>query len=379
LKDRTHKRRRTKTRIQKMLTVVTIVMAFLILALATAFISIIKPFNKSEVAVTVQTMEKADFKKKDVYVNSDVKKRTQVNEKGELVEVDDPMDDYISIMFYGVDARNAHDIERDANGDSQILCTINKETYEVKMISFLRDTFLETPSGHKNKLTDIFSGYGVQEALGTVNMCFDLKVTDYVAVNWSALAVAVECIGGIELNLDSAEVDYINTAVSYHASVIGMPCPDPLVNVGNGTYHLNGAQVVSHCSNRTTGGLDDINRARRQRDVIYASLQKAKNCSVDTLYLLYNTVMPAIATNIDWTVILDMLLNIKQFNITETTKFPFKCTYQSDLRTAYVYCNTLVDNVVQLHALMYNDANFVPSEKVHEVSDFVLQYAAEHP
>jgi len=307
------------------------------------------------------------FETDDILVNDDIVD-VQSKEKQE---------GFTTIMLYGVDARNNHDLTQDANADTDIILCINNTTKEIKLVSVLRDTFLETSTGKHKKLTDIYAAYSVKESLNTINKCFDLSITNYVSVNWKMVAKAVDLLGGIDLELSSSEVKYINKRMGEVIEVTGYSS-DPLENVGKGTYHLNGVQAVTHSRNRSVGH-HDLSRAARQQQVIKAMLTAARSCSITELNNMLDEIMPGISTNLSAGTILDMALDIMKYTIGDTTIFPFEYKDQSNLTTAYVYCDTLSQNVSELHAYLYGAVNYQPSNTVEAVSDYITEYRHDHP
>ena len=58
---------------------------------------------------------------------------------------------------------------------------------------------VQTTDGKYHKLTDVYAAYGVQEALETINRNFDLNITEYVTVNWYAVAETIDLMGGLDI------------------------------------------------------------------------------------------------------------------------------------------------------------------------------------
>jgi len=284
---------------------------------------------------------------------------------------------YTTLMLYGVDARNNTDLEKDANADSAIVCVIDNETYEVTLVSVLRDILVETPTGYRTKLTDVYAGYGVKESLGTINKCLDLEITQYATVNWTAVATAVNALGGIDVELTKAEIDYINYNNEGMGRRVGIPS-DPIEYVGDGLYHINGVHAVMHAANRTIGQ-HDISRAERQRTILKAMLKQAKSCSLTQLNNCINAVLPYVSTNLTMSEIVSMVVKVPKYEITQNSMFPFTYVNESNLTTAYVYCDTLPSNVIELHRLLYGIEGYVPNDMVYQVDEFIQNYRAEHP
>ena len=313
-----------------------------------------------------QTSENEVFQKQDVYCNTEAEdylKKTDVR--------------YRTILIYGVDARNSVDLLKNTNADSEILLVIDQVDHEFKMVSLHRDMFTERYSGGYGKLTEIYAGYGVKESMDTINQTLDLHVTDYVAVNWNSLQKVIDLLGGLDLQLTSAEVDFINFRIEYTGPVLNQPVTY-LNNTGDGVYHLNGTQVVCHCSNRFVGR-DDLSRAERQRTVLTALLAAAKTKDLKTLNTVIDTMLPDISTNIGAGGMAMLAFSLIGMHIQDSSLFPFHYVGQKEMTTSYVYCDTLTSNVSALHEMLYGTKDYVPSKKVKEVSDFIDAYRAEHP
>ena len=288
---------------------------------------------------------------------------------------------YTTFMIYGVDARNNSDLVKYANADTDIICCINNETKEVRLVSILRDTYLETSEGKHKKLTDIYSNYGVQESIQTINKCCDLTITQYVTVNWTLVAKIVQYVDGIDIELSNSEAKAIND-YSYEISTIS-GIPTSYVEArGRDTYHLDGVQAAAYCRIRSVGH-HDISRAERQRKVISLTLDKVKAMSLTDQVGLLNMVTEQgnIATNFSYSDLMSMLTDVGSYWIGEQSMFPFEGEYrdQSNLTTAYVYCDTLSENVTLLHKFLYGYINYQPSNTVEEVSEYITSYRKEHP
>ena len=330
-------------------------------------------WSKSKVNNMQRPAEEAGmtFDAKDVVTNPDIPEEVvEKQQKG-----------YTTFMIYGVDARNNRDMVRDANADTDIICVINNETKEVRLVSILRDTFLETSTGKHTKLTDIYAGYGVLESIQTVNKCFDLTITNYVTVNWTLVAKIVQQIGGIDIELSNSEANAINDYSAEIAAIAGMEHVE-VIPQGAGTYHLDGVQTAAYCRIRSVGH-HDITRAERQRKVIGIALQKVKDMSLTDQIALLDMVTEEgnIATNFSYTDLMGMLTDVGSYWMGEQGLFPFEGMYrdQSNLTTAYVYCDTLAENVTMLQKYLYDIDDYVPTPTVYEVSDYITSYRKQHP
>ena len=311
------------------------------------------------------TMETVSFEKEEVQTNEDLHQSVVEKSKG-----------YTTIMLYGVDARNNKDLVRSANADTSIICCINNDTKEIKLVSVLRDTLVETTKNKHTKLNVVYAGYGVQEAIQTINKNFDLNITQYVTVNWKAVAQAVDALGGLDIELTSvAEAEAVNQFLDEVEEATGLK--SDYIDERAGEQHLNGVQVTSYARVRNVGK-HDIRRAERQRTVIIKMLEAAKGADLATLNKLITEVFPGISTNFTMTEILDLAKDVTSYSIADQTVFPFKYVDQVG-GDYFVYCNDLVYNATELHKYLYNNDEYVPSSTVHKVSEYILDYKAEHP
>lgn len=318
--------------------------------------------------MTVQDQD-ISFERHDIKTNEGIDdKLDEINEKYQL------------IMAYGVDARNNTDLLKDANADTDIIVCINKETKQVKLVSVLRDSFLCMTNGKYRKLTDIYAGYGVKESIETINKNFDLNITQYVTVNWKALAKAVDILGGIDVEVTNAEIRQINEYGKEVSKVTGYKYRE--MSSGSGERHLTGEQAVAFARIRNVtidGEGHDIARATRQRKVINAMLVAAKDAGISELNNLLSEVLPMAATNISFSEALSLASDVGSYTISDQATFPFDYVDQSNLTTAYVYYKTLVSNVSDLHALLFGDENYQPTSTVQNISSYIDQYRRDHP
>ena len=56
----------------------------------------------------------------------------------------------------------------------------------------------------------------VKNAIKSLNKALDLNIKEYVTVNFDAVVDSVDALGGINMDITSAEVKYINTYIDNH-------------------------------------------------------------------------------------------------------------------------------------------------------------------
>ena len=275
------------------------------------------------------------------------------------------MEGYRNIALVGIDAREETDFDY-TNSDTMIICSINNDTGEVKLVSIFRDTYLNTdPSTYDfQKANAAYCNGSIRQFLSMVNANLDLNITDYVIVDFKAVAVLVDDIGGIEVEMTRDEVINMNDYCVETSQVTGMgynPLPEEA-----GVYSLNGVQAVSYSRIRYGGG-NDMKRARRQRLVIAKIVEKVKQGGLSAMNAVINDVFPLCKTNLSNAMIVQMAAQmIGHYEITATEGFPFVYSWSDQVNPEFVVPVTLTENVKQLHKFLFNEDDYQPSQTVQD-------------
>ena len=122
--------------------------------------------------------------------------------------VSEQLKGYRNIVLFGVDARaNTYDNTR---SDCIIIASINQDTKDVKLTSIYRDTYVYIDGYGYDKITHAYAYGGPELAINTINKNFDLNITEFVAVNFDAVVDIIDAVGGVNIPIESAELNYIN-------------------------------------------------------------------------------------------------------------------------------------------------------------------------
>ena len=171
-----------------------------------------------------------------------------------------------NILLIGNDSRENGE---DGRSDAMILLSISEKTRTVQMISFLRDMYVEIPGHDGNRLNAAYAYGGPELLMETVRENFQIPVSHYVLVNFEAFANLVDAVGGVDLELTSEEVEYVNGYLVEYNQLTGRPeGTDYLDTSRSGLIHLNGPQALAYTRNRYIG--TDFGRTERQRKVLSA-------------------------------------------------------------------------------------------------------------
>ena len=297
----------------------------------------------------------------------------------ESVTENQVMKGYTTIALVGIDSRDDK-LKSDWNSDTMIIASINNDTKKVKLVSVYRDTYLclgedEDENNSYGLANSAYCTGGAKKMLNMLNKNLDMNISDFVTVNFQAVAETVELLGGIDVEMKKEEVVHLNNYCVETSEVTGMDYT-PLEEI-EGVQHLNGVQAVAYARIRKTSG-NDFRRAARQREVIYKIVEKAKNSSIATLNTVLDKIFPMIYTSLTEKEILSMGMNMLSYDIEDQTGFPFDHLYGDTVKEAMdgvdcVLPITLESNVIKLHEFLYTEDSYVPSNEVktysQEISD----------
>ena len=112
-------------------------------------------------------------------------------------------------------------------------------------------------------------------------------------------------------------------------------------------------------------------RTARQREVIQAIEDQAKQADLATLTKVFNNAIDDIYTNVDTETIMEFLGSITKYEIVDESGFP-----QESMRTvanigakgSSVVPLDLESNVVWLHQFLFNDEDYTVTDSVREYS-----------
>lgn len=187
-----------------------------------------------------------------------------------------------NILIIGSDVRDGQSGQR---SDSMILFSIDKKNRQIKLTSFLRDSYVFIPGeGYEDKLNASFSLGGPQLTMDTIEYNFGVDIDSYVIIDFNIFTQFIDLLGGVTIEgITENEADYMLNELQFLGTEVG-------------TNHLNGIRTLWYCRMRYLD--DDFHRTERQRKVIQAVIKKMTKTSPFTLLDIVKQVTPNIATNI---------------------------------------------------------------------------------
>ena len=283
----TNKRRRAKN-IYFLLTAV-----LLVVALGLGYV------NSLLNAITYEKDNKGEtvsVPKDDIVDDEEVKIMKAINEAGSLNEylyewANNGGDlrssrNVINVLLVGLDSDTA--LEQGGRSDSLILVSLNKKTKKINMTSFFRDTWTYMNIGGSGRYGKLNSSYyyGSDEALiDTIEKDFKIDIDYYVAVDFSSFTDIINALGGLTVEVQQYEAEYINRT-TVHTIDYGL------------AVKLTGAQALVFARIRHSDSDSDVSRTRRQRQVITALINSAKGASLSQLSSALDTLFKYVKTDL---------------------------------------------------------------------------------
>ena len=312
-----------------------------------------------------------------IQINSEVKANTDLSQ----------MSGTQVIALVGVDARGVEgsELAESMNSDTIILCCIDHDKQEIRMVSIMRDTWMNmakyTDEYYEfDKANSAYNRGGPESMLSMLNTNLDLALTDYVTVNFKALADAIDVLGGLDIEMTNAECVHANNynrevseaqGVEYEA----IPYDEDLGDDYSEVRHVSGALATSYARIRYGGG-DDAKRTSRQRIVINLMVQKLKQNPTKIPEIL-DKVMGNVSTSLTKNEILELGMHAVTYTMGTSYAYPFQLCYGEDVVNALgedvVIPVTLEFNVRELHEYLYPGLSYEPSAAVTEYSDYIAR------
>ena len=312
-----------------------------------------------------------------IQINSEVKANTDLSQ----------MSGTQVIALVGVDARGVEgsELAESMNSDTIILCCIDHDKQEIRMVSIMRDTWMNmakyTDEYYEfDKANSAYNRGGPESMLSMLNTNLDFALTDYVTVNFKALADAIDVLGGLDIEMTNAECVHANNynrevseaqGVEYEA----IPYDEDLGDDYSEVRHVSGALATSYARIRYGGG-DDAKRTSRQRIVINLMVQKLKQNPTKIPEIL-DKVMGHVSTSLTKNEILELGMHAVTYTMGTSYAYPFQLCYGENVVNALgedvVIPVTLEFNVRELHEYLYPGLSYEPSAAVTEYSDYIAR------
>lgn len=275
----------------------------------------------------------------------------------------------LNVLLVGLDSKDA--LENGGRSDSLILVSLNKKTEKINMVSFFRDSwcYIDTGSG-SGRYAKINSSYmygGSDSLIDTIERNFKIDIDYYVAVDFSSFVDIINALGGITVEVQEYEANYINRTN-----------PDFHIDYGP-NIKLNGKQALVFARIRKSDSDSDVSRTRRQRQVITSFIESAKGASLSQLNDMLNTLFKYVKTDLTQTQLLSYAaqalakgwLNYEITSFSLSDPDVFRAGYVGNSSVVFIDFPLAAQRVQQS---LYNDTNIELTDDRAKVFDFVKKF-----
>lgn len=269
-------------------------------------------------------------------------------------EVEEKLSQYsnsiINIALFGVDA-----VDGEAGrSDSIMIATIDTVHKKLKLTSIMRDSYVAIDGHGNDKLNHAYAFGGPQLAIKTLNENFDLNIEDFAAVNFETLPKIIDKIGGIELDIDADELEYVNGYIAHLNNINGTS--EPAIE-STGVQHVSGTQALAYCRIRYTSG-GDYKRTERHREVLTEIFKKIETMPVTSYPSLLLDILPMVNTSLTYNEILDLGTEVLKLGDSsmELERFPLDEYCEGKMIDGIYYLSFDKETTVeQLHNYIFED------------------------
>lgn len=206
-------------------------------------------------------------------------------------------DNVTNILIIGEDIRDTAG-GTNGNTDVMMLCSINYETKEVTLTSFMRDMYVEIADtgGTYAKLNSAYATGGAELTMKTLKNNFGIDVDKYVLFNFYTFIDIVDACGGVDIRISDEEAVGMQAPMAEQNKYLKNKKGTDYFTEG-GAYHMNGNQALGYARLRYVGNAD-FERTERQRRVVTKIAEKAKDMSLVELSDLLDKVLRELETNL---------------------------------------------------------------------------------
>ena len=131
-----------------------------------------------------------------------------------------------------------------------------------------------------DKITHAHHYGGGADTCAALNRSLDLNIEEFVIFNWKAGADAVDCLGGVEINVKENEISDMNTWGPETAENTGGTYTE-ITSAGRQT--LDGVQATTYCRIRKTSGGDEGRSTRYKLSLIHISREAAPSARAPSI------------------------------------------------------------------------------------------------
>lgn len=221
-------------------------------------------------------------------------------------------DGIMNILLIGAD-RN----KDGSNGRSDImmLASVDQKNKTLRLVSFMRDLYLDIPTVGYERLNATFAYGGAALTMQTIENYFRVNIDHYIQTDFQNFELIIEKMGGVDVELSEEEAAYMNQEKGW--------------NLEAGVQHLNAEEALYFSRIRDLDS--DFGRTGRQRQMILCMLDTFKKMNVVDMAGVVADYLPYVTTdlsNSDLIGLASLVPDYPNYQV-ETMYVPYKGTYEN--------------------------------------------------
>ena len=178
-------------------------------------------------------------------------------------------------LILGVD--NYGSLDETGRSDVTMLVQVDFTRTKISAVTFARDMFIEGENGRLTKINTVIRNQDEAALCRAIEQNFGVAIDGWFRVNFSSVVQLVDAIGGAQVELTDAEVNYINR-------IAGKYPESPLKE---GLSRLNGAQALTYARCRKLD--NDMGRGQRQNKLLAAMVQQTKHMTAANIVSVFRS------------------------------------------------------------------------------------------
>jgi len=246
------------------------------------------------------------------------------------------------------------------NTDVIMVATIDTNSHQVKLTTFMRDIYVYIPGYSENKLNSVYAKGGIELLYETFSANFDLDLDGYFLVNFDSFEAIVDELGGVDITLDWEEANYLNT--TNYISI------ESERNVVVGEQHMTGSQALGYARIRYVGN-SDYERTERQRNLLTSIFNEFKNKNMLEMTSILDKVFPMVKTDLKSRDILTIATKALSSNLKdiETYRIPVDDTFSGGtIKDMSVLIIDFNENIRFAHEFIFGDDYYETKDQPSE-------------
>ncbi len=214
----------------------------------------------------------------------------------------------VNILLLGTDSLII-DTGDQGRADCIIICSLNKNTGAIKLISIERAIYIDIPGEGRDLITHVhnYPG-GAQLMQDLIEENFNIDLAGYCEIDFQAFVEIIDTLCGVDIVLTEKEAAGLN---GDWRDIIPDNEALTMHEVHPGLNHLDGYDALMYCRLRAIDS--DWHRIERQRNMIQAVLDSARQFDFEHNVTSVKAVLKYVKTNLSVLDIASLLLCVDKF------------------------------------------------------------------